>query len=513
MPKYFQLIYLAFLLLVSSCAQVGTLTGGNKDEVAPRVRNVNPPANSVRFTDNKVSIEFDEYIKLNNPQQNVYLIPNDAKTEVFLEKKTVTVSWKESLKPNTTYTLYLNGAVSDTHEGNDSLMSYVFSTGDFIDSISYKVRAVDAWTGKPLSKIMVALYEDSLTDEAIYFGQTDVMGEVTIQHLRSADYFLKAFSDDDRNLKVSPGEWRGFNAERLKLQYSIEDTLPIRMFKQANTKTNFKLCAPGVVSISGNYLNETTISLLNGPTLEEQFLQVNSDSLLYFLPSDTVSKIQFVTNFHDKIDTVAVNVMKRDHQARLTLKSSLKRAIRPSEKIEFELNDRVLSLNIAKIKLIDALSKDTITLISGTFAGNKIILDFDRKGHSKVDIIFNDGAFSTTHQKSSSPTTITSEFLGNRDFGSIRIKTWQSKEPLLLFVYFQGALERVTTIPEEQEILLEEMLPGTYRFKVVEDVNRNGKWDVGDISAFVQPENLYEFEGPTVRANWETEVQLSIDQK
>ncbi|MEY3425980.1 MAG: hypothetical protein RL679_1338, partial [Bacteroidota bacterium] len=100
---------LPFLMLLS-CAQVGEISGGEKDEIAPiPVAGKTIPGNeSINFKGKSVKITFDEYVQLNNPQQTVIFIPNHATPKTTLTKKTVEISWEETLEENTTYVIYLN---------------------------------------------------------------------------------------------------------------------------------------------------------------------------------------------------------------------------------------------------------------------------------------------------------------------------------------------------------------------------------------------------------------------
>ena len=131
-------IIVGLLFLIHSCAQVGTLTGGEKDIIAPIpiASKMNPENGSTNFTTSVIKIPFSEYVKLNNPEETIVIIPPHAKLDTKLSRKTVSISWNDTLKNNTTYTIYLNGTIKDLTEENDSLMQYVFSTGNFIDSIS-----------------------------------------------------------------------------------------------------------------------------------------------------------------------------------------------------------------------------------------------------------------------------------------------------------------------------------------------------------------------------------------
>lgn len=126
----FRKILILFLpVLLTACAQIGILSGGDEDVYAPKPLEdkISPPNESVNFTGNKVIIPFDEFILLNNPQQTIQLVPDHADLKATVQKKDLKIEWEENLQPNTTYVIYLNGTVKDATEGNDSLITYVFS--------------------------------------------------------------------------------------------------------------------------------------------------------------------------------------------------------------------------------------------------------------------------------------------------------------------------------------------------------------------------------------------------
>ena len=168
-------ISLSFLVLVllSACAQVGQISGGDKDTVAPQViaSKTTPPSNSTQFNGNSISMTFDEFIQVNNPQQTLVMIPKHARPTISVNKKTATIEWKEDLQANTTYVLYLNGTIEDVAEGNDSLMAYAFSTGDFVDSLRYSVTVEDAFTNVPLQDVTVGLFTDKDSTKPYYFAK------------------------------------------------------------------------------------------------------------------------------------------------------------------------------------------------------------------------------------------------------------------------------------------------------------------------------------------------------
>ena len=99
-----------------------------------------PPNYSIRFEAKKIQITFDEYIVLDNVNQELIVSPPMVELpEVKLRKKTLIIEFEEELKENTTYTFNFGNAIKDLHEGNKlQNFEYVFSTGDILDSLSVK---------------------------------------------------------------------------------------------------------------------------------------------------------------------------------------------------------------------------------------------------------------------------------------------------------------------------------------------------------------------------------------
>ena len=127
---------------------MGTITGGPRDETAPKpVEELMEPKNATtNYTGNSFVIPFDEYFQLNNPAQTIRMVPPHATVQAEMRKKTLYLSWEDTLEANTTYAIYLNGTVKDLTEGNDTTLQIVFSTGPVLDTTSYTLAIVDAFT-------------------------------------------------------------------------------------------------------------------------------------------------------------------------------------------------------------------------------------------------------------------------------------------------------------------------------------------------------------------------------
>ena len=137
---------LAAALLLSACANVVAPTGGAKDVTPPKVTEAVPANQGTGFNGRKIELTFDEYVTLNNANQNVIISPLlKEKPDIKLSGKTVVVKFKEDLRPNTTYTIDFGAAIKDLHEGNQ-LKDYVysFSTGDHIDTLTLAGKVLNA---------------------------------------------------------------------------------------------------------------------------------------------------------------------------------------------------------------------------------------------------------------------------------------------------------------------------------------------------------------------------------
>lgn len=233
--------YISFLLFTAfclSCAQVGSPSGGPRDEDPPRVLESEPPNYSIRFEAKKIQITFDEYIVLDNVNQELIVSPPmEEKPEVKLKKKTLIIEFEEALKENTTYTFNFGNAIKDLHEGNKlQNFEYVFSTGEVLDSMSVRGILKYAETlEKPKDPFTIMLYSDlrdsvPLTEIPLYVGRSDDSGVFSVNNLRPDEYKVFALMDGNNNLLFDlPSEEIAFldsnltvNTEFVRLLLGIE---------------------------------------------------------------------------------------------------------------------------------------------------------------------------------------------------------------------------------------------------------------------------------------------------
>ena len=211
-PKYlfYCLSVLLTAFLAQRCANAVAPTGGPKDNTPPKVVEAVPVNQSINFSGKRIEITFDEYITLENANQNVLISPPlSEKPDIKLKNKTVVVKFKENLAPNTTYTINFGSAIKDLHEGN-LFKDYVysFSTGDHIDTLAIAGKVLDAADKKPVENAYVGLYAgdrdnlDSLpmTVAPNYITKTDKEGNFRLAGLADKKYLVFAIKDVNSNL-------------------------------------------------------------------------------------------------------------------------------------------------------------------------------------------------------------------------------------------------------------------------------------------------------------------------
>ncbi len=211
------------------------------------------PSNySTRFEVKKIQITFDEYIVLDNVNQELVVSPPmEEKPEIKLRKKTLIIEFEEELLDSTTYTFNFGSAIKDLHEGNKLLnYEYVFSTGDVLDSLSVKgtLKYAENLT-VPEEPITIMLYKElgdsvPITDIPLYVGRSDDSGVFSVNNLSPDVYKVFALKDGNYNLLFDlPTEEIGF----LDSSLIVNAELARRLLEGTDT-TAFQADTTGLVS-------------------------------------------------------------------------------------------------------------------------------------------------------------------------------------------------------------------------------------------------------------------------
>ena len=205
---YFFLLFCSFVLL--SCARMGSPDGGWYDDTPPRIVSTDPQDRSVNVDKQKVTILFDEYIKVEDVTNKVVVSPPQLEMpEIKASGKKIVVELKDSLKPNTTYTIDFSDAISDNNEGNPmGNYTYTFSTGEVIDTFEVSGTVLNAEDLEPVKGILVGLY-DNLSDTVFRtqplsrVSRTDSRGHFVVKGVAPGTYRAYALQDADGDYMFS----------------------------------------------------------------------------------------------------------------------------------------------------------------------------------------------------------------------------------------------------------------------------------------------------------------------
>lgn len=519
MDRYYRLSYFFLILLLTACAQVGSISGGPKDTTPPRVKKLTPENKMTNFSGRKIVYQFDEFIKLNNPNENLLILPAGPKVTASVFKKELTLEIEGELAPNTTYQISLNGLVKDNREGNDSLMRYVFSTGEFLDSISFTGKIVDAYTNELQANQLVGLYKaaDSITSKPLYFVKTDTKGVFKFEHLSPNNYSLYTFNDLNKDLTFQFNEKVGFSDSILNLAQSISDSIAFNVFsnKLPGKIKEKKLVYPRQVIVSATFpLKKSDFYYKDSKIDSSNIYLFREDSVAILLPEQVAENNLLLIKTDNRIDSLAFIAIQKNTTQKPTY------TLYPSSKdlsrlkfLRIIFSDEIKEVNQ---ELCLAFTKDSVRLIPTlSIQKNTLIAQFSDTLKGEITFKILAGAILFYNESLNDAQEHKLQFKHDTDFGSMLIKANQLPANTLLEFMLDNKLVRTISKQElEQQPLVTFLDPGDYSFRVIHDVNQNGKWDTGDVFLKKQAEKIdFYTQKVKIRANWETEVELESTAK
>ena len=202
--------YICFFILLNSCATIVPPSGGEKDTSPPEILNTTPLNGSVNFKEDKIQINFNEYIQIDK-SNIIFFPPINPAPSVKIKGKSVILNFETELIDNTTYIVNFNKSIKDLNESNElNNFKFVFSTGGVLDSCVIKGSVFDLKSNKKFNSATVGLFKkinysnfDSLirVQEPDYYVYCDQFGEYEFTNLKEGEYTLLAFKDLNLNNK------------------------------------------------------------------------------------------------------------------------------------------------------------------------------------------------------------------------------------------------------------------------------------------------------------------------
>ena len=200
------LLALVAALLVVACANMGRPEGGPRDELPPVYVKSTPALGQLNFTGNKITVDFDENISLDDAMNKIVVSPAQKTTpSISSNGRRVSIELRDTLLPNTTYTVDFADAIKDLNEGNvlDGF-AMAFSTGDELDTLCISGMVFEASTLEPAQGMLVGVYSN-LSDTAVTtlpmerITKTNQLGQFTLRNLKEGTYRIYAINDVNRD--------------------------------------------------------------------------------------------------------------------------------------------------------------------------------------------------------------------------------------------------------------------------------------------------------------------------
>jgi len=304
-------IYFLTIILFSGCAQIGTLTGGERDTTPPQLVKSNPLDRGRNFSGDKITITFDEFFVTDN-LKSVFLSspPLLEKPDFNIKRKSLLVKLNEKLKDTTTYTFLFGNAIKDYHEGNIlNDFRFVFSTGEKLDTMEVSGRIIDAKTHKGQGDLLVMLYRNysdstPIKEKPYYIAKTDTAGKFNINFIKSGKYRIFALKDNDANLN--------FNLPSEKIAFIDSFIFPkvITEIKTDSLKAGTVLHKGEDDSEGDTLINDTVIVSRNyiySPNNILLFSFTEDRQSQYLVNLERNSKGKCVFQFNKKTDDLKIN--------------------------------------------------------------------------------------------------------------------------------------------------------------------------------------------------------------
>ncbi len=541
--------------------------GGPKDTNPPKPIQCIPANYTCNFKQNKIEIDFDEFLYLKDLNSQLIISPPLKELpEVKTRGKKLIIELKEKLKENTTYTLFFGDAITDLNEGNPlSSYEFVFSTGSIIDSLTITGKVIDAASQNPEKDVYVLLYDkydDSIPykEKPYYVSKTKEDGSFRLNNLRDMPYKIFAIKELNNNLKFDDITEKIAFADSLVIPHIKPIIKPDTSFKDSLKIS--KIPKDSLISDSLNKLSQaykllsvkdlrlfqeidSTQKILkaefknNNTAVIEFRYPVKSLNYKMIYPKDSNQfKIDEWNKNRDSLtfwllkpdlDSIIISVQDINH-GKDSIYIYKRKSINPLIKNNVKTNISAIHNYFEKIHIytsLPVLNTDSISLTLYTDKDTNNIFAFKSDSNSRkfsykqalksdqpYKLVLKQNTFKDISGNGNDSLVVNFKTNMAEDLGSFLLKT-NNKDSINSFVIQllneKGEISAEKILNKNNTLIFNYLQPGNYQIKAIKDKNANSKWDTGNYLKNIQPEDVFFYPSKiTIRANWDLEETWSF---
>ncbi len=534
--KYIKSIILLIITLsvLLNCARRGTPTGGPKDEDAPITIKTVPQFKSVNFNKNEIRIYFDEYVKLEDVKKNLIISPPLKYpaniTPLGIPSKKIVIKLKDTLIANTTYTFNFGESIVDNNEGNVlKSFNYVFSTGNYIDSLAISGSISDSFSKESDKYVSILLYEanDQFNDSTIYKEKplyvTNTLDSLAwnIDNLKAGKYHLLALKSDRNDYLFNPKSDKIAYLDTI-ISVPTEKQFKLKLFKEIIAFKPFKATEVSKGHIVFPYegigcdfkvaLDSVKSNLKT--IISKSFLEKDKDTLNYYYKTDNeIDSLFFNLTSTNYSSTEKITLRSKEIDS-IIITANLRGNMTFRDTLTLQINNPLDQFNK---ELFSVFDKDTVA----------VNFKLKRKNHTELQVLFN-AKENQNYKVKILPNAITDFFnQTNKDtikyslktkekdnYGSISFDFKNTNNESIIIQLLSKKEEIIATkyLNTDAAINFELLKPSVYLIRIIFDKNSNHIWDTGNYYNKNQPEKVVYFNTDIeVKENWFFKENINLD--
>ncbi|OUR91577.1 hypothetical protein A9Q87_09725 [Flavobacteriales bacterium 34_180_T64] len=534
MHKYlYKILFVIFTsTLLVACANRGTPSGGEKDKEPPKIVRSIPENFSINFNASEIKIYFDEYIKIKDVQRQLIISPpmdpQPDITPLGSASKYIKIKLLDTLQPNTTYAFNFGQSIVDNNEENPySYYKYVFSTGDYIDSLAVKGQVFDALNRKPDAFVSVMLYEiDSTFSDSIVYKEkpkyiantSDSITTFSLENLKAGHYLMVALKDENNNYTYQQKYDKiGFYNEFISVP--TDSLYELKVFKEA---LDFKAYRPKqfagqkiVFGYDGDYKDMQVEIIENTPKDYEYRLtkDKSTDSLYYwYKPKLELDSTLFVVSNKTYRDTLTHKFLTMDKDS-LTIKALKSGTLNFNENFSIEGSVPFTNIDEKKITILDKDSAKVAFNTKFETLLNTYTFEFDKTESNVYKVQILPEALTDFYGNTNDTLNYSLRTKTYADYANMRVTLVNATYPVIVqLTDGKGVLKYELFADKPQVFDFKTIEPSDYFLRVIFDANGNQKWDSGNYLEKVQPERVSYFPRliDEARANWDPVIEFIL---